>query len=106
LKNSLDLRSFSFAATDTDGGRVSTAMFGRSATYLTGSALAILLSIVGLFGADEARILLTYVLFSVIWQSELETPARNEVEEVDLVRGFFGIATGLVVALILVPLSP
>jgi hypothetical protein len=95
-----------FATTDTDGGRVSTAMFGRSATYLTGSALAILLSIVGLFGADEARILLIYVLFSVSWQSELEPPARNEVEEVDLVRGACGIVTGLIAALILCPLSP
>jgi hypothetical protein len=81
-------------------------MFGRSATYLMGPAVALLLSIVGLFGADEARVIFSHVLLSVTWQSELETPARNEVEEVDLVRGIFGIATGLVVALILCPLSP
>ena len=81
-------------------------MFGRSATYLLGSLFSILLAVVGLFGDDESRVLLTYILFCVVWQAELEPPARNEIEEVDVARGMLAIVTGLVAALILLPFQP
>jgi hypothetical protein len=89
---------------DTDGGRISLAMFGRKGTYLVNTFTTILLCALGIFGFDESRILVVYVLFTVLWQRELESPARNEVEELDFPRGVLGIATCLLVALVLVPM--
>lgn len=63
----------------------------------------VLLCAAGLFGLDDSRLLLTYVLFSVIWQRELETPARNEVDELDFARGVVGIVSAILVALVLLP---
>lgn len=88
---------------DTDGGRVSTAMFGRRGAYLISTFTAVLLCIVGIFGWDDSRIFLTYTLLTLLWQRELETPARNEVEELDLGRGAVGILAALFVGLTLVP---
>jgi hypothetical protein len=79
-------------------------MFGRKGTYLVNTFTTVLLCGVGIIGFDESRILLIYVLFTVLWQRELETPARNEVEELDLPRGVLGIATCLLVALVLIPM--
>jgi len=56
-------------------------------------------------GFDKAGVLLTYVLFVVIWQRELEAPARNEVEELDFVRGASGIGMAIFVALALLPIQ-
>jgi hypothetical protein len=90
-------------SSDTDGGRIALAMFGRKGTYLVSTFTTVLLCAVGLFGFDQSRILLIYVLFTVLWQRELESPALNEVEELDFARGVLGIATSLLVALVLVP---
>jgi hypothetical protein len=78
-------------------------MFGRKGTYLVNTFTTVLLCAVGIFGFDQSRILLMYVLFTVLWQRELESPAINEVEELDFPRGVLGIATSLLVALVLVP---
>lgn len=78
-------------------------MFGRKGAFVIKSFVSLLLCISGLVGLDNSHILLTYLLFAVIWQRELETPAWNEVEEIDLIRGGCGIAMALVVALILLP---
>lgn len=90
-------------ATDTDGGRVSIAMFGRRGAYLISTFTAVLLCLVGVFGWDDSRIFLSYTLFALLWQRELETPARNEVEELDFGRGALGIFAALLVGLTLVP---
>jgi hypothetical protein len=97
------LHFFLVYCTDTDGGRISLAMFGRRGTYLLSTFTSVVLCLVGLFGWDESRIFLTYTLFTLIWQRELETPARNEVEELDLARGALGILAALFVGLTLVP---
>lgn len=89
--------------TDTDGGRISLCMFGRRGAFVVKSFAALLICLSGLAGLDNSHIQLTYLLFAVIWQRELETPARNEVEEIDLLRGACGILMALVVALILLP---
>jgi hypothetical protein len=83
---------------------VAVSMFGRRGAYLVSTFTAVLLCLVGLFGWDSSRILLSYTLFSVLWQRELETPARNEVEELDFGRGAVGIVAALAVALTLCPL--
>lgn len=78
-------------------------MFGRRGAYLASTFSALLLCVAGLFGADESRILLSYTLLTLLWQRELETPARNEVEELDMVRGGVGILAALFVGLTLCP---
>lgn len=79
-------------------------MFGRRGTYLVNTFTAVFLCGLGLVGLDESRILITYVLYTAVWQRELETPARNEVDELDFLRGVLGIFTALLVALALVPM--
>lgn len=89
---------------NTDGGRISLAFFGRSFSRAIQVAAAVILVSANLFGADPANILLGYVVFTQIWQSEPEVPCRNEVDELDLVRGFAAIALWTLVILILVPM--
>lgn len=79
-------------------------MFGRRGAYVVTGFTHILLCLVGLFGFDQAGIILIYNLYAVIWQRKLETPSRNEVEELDLGRGAFGIGAALLVALVLTPM--
>ena len=78
-------------------------MFGRRGAYLISTFTAVLLCLVGVFGWDDSRIFLSYTLFALLWQRELETPARNEVEELDFGRGALGIFAALLVGLTLVP---
>lgn len=79
-------------------------MFGRRGAYVVTSFTHILLCLVGLCGFDQSGIMLVYNLFVILWQRELETPVRNEVEELDLGRGAFGIGTAIVVSLALTPM--
>jgi hypothetical protein len=94
-----------FFSADTDGGRIAVAMFGRRGAYIVKSFTAVLLCAFGIFGFDESRILLVYVIFAQLWQRELETPVANEVEELDFPRGALGIAAALMVALALIPMQ-
>jgi hypothetical protein len=98
------LTAVSSPSTDTDGGRISVALFGRHIAFIVNTFTFILLCLAGVFGADGSDSLLIYALFCVIWQRELEGPAKNEVEEIDLVRYGIALITALVVVLSLVPL--
>jgi hypothetical protein len=89
---------------DTDGGRISLAMFGRRGAFVTKLFTTLLLTVAGLFGLDDNNILLAYVLYTLIWQRELETPIRNEVDEVDFSRGLLGIVGAILVGLVLIPM--
>jgi membrane-associated protease RseP (regulator of RpoE activity) len=90
---------------NTDGGRIAVAMFGRRGAYIVKACTSVLLCIFGVFGFDQTSIFLLYVLFANIWQRDLETPAMNEVEELDFGRGVLGIVTCLFVALALLPMQ-
>jgi membrane-associated protease RseP (regulator of RpoE activity) len=90
---------------NTDGGRVAVAMFGRRGAYVVKTFTTLLLCISGLFGLDQANILLSYALFATIWQRELETPSRNEADELDFGRGLLGIFAALLVGLALIPMQ-
>jgi hypothetical protein len=59
---------------------------------------------VGLFWFDKSWILILYALFVLLWQRELKTPALNEVDDLDTIRGIVGIASAVLVALTLIPL--
>lgn len=80
-------------------------MFGRRGAYIVKSFTASLLCLAGIFGFDESGVLLTYTLFAIIWQRELESPVHNEVEVLDFGRGAFGIAAAVLVALALLPMQ-
>ena len=88
----------------TDGGRIAVAMFGRRGAFVVKLFTAVLLCSAGLFGLDDTNILLLYTFFVLIWQRELETPPRNEVDELDFPRGLAAIAAGLAVGLTLIPM--
>jgi hypothetical protein len=88
---------------ETDGGRIALSMFGRRGAFVIKSFAALLICLSGLVGLDNSHIQLTYLLFAIIWQRELETPARNEVAEIDVARGACGIAMALLVSMILLP---
>ena len=89
---------------DTDGGRISVALFGRHIAFIINAFTLILLCVAGIFGADSSDVLLVYALFCVIWQRGLEGPVRNEVQDVDIVRSVVAFVSALVVLLALVPL--
>uniref|UniRef100_A0A7S2PW85 Peptidase M50 domain-containing protein n=1 Tax=Skeletonema marinoi TaxID=267567 RepID=A0A7S2PW85_9STRA len=90
---------------NTDGGRIAVAFFGRSFARVAQGFFILSLAFAGLFGADQTNVLLCYAIFTQFWQKEPEVPCRNEVDELDAVRGFIAIATSVVVFLILTPMN-
>jgi hypothetical protein len=91
-------------STDTDGGRITLAMFGRRGAYLIKTFAAIALCFVGLLGLDDYHILILYAVFAYTCQRELETPMRNEVDQVDDARAMIGFVIGMLVTLTLLPM--
>ena len=79
-------------------------MFGRRGAFIVKLFTTVLLCVAGIAGLDEVNIFLTYVLFTSIWQRELETPSRNEVDELDFPRGLLGISAAILVGLVLIPM--
>lgn len=90
---------------NTDGGRISVAFFGRSFARVVQGFFILVLALAGIFGADQTNVLLCYAIFCQFWQKEPEVPCRNEVDELDSIRGFVAIATSFLVLLILTPLA-
>ena len=89
---------------NTDGGRIAMTMFGRRGAYLVRTFTTLLLCAAGIFGLDEPRIFLTYVLFVMLWQRDLEAPVLNEADDLDFFRGLVGIGGSILVALALLPM--
>jgi len=85
----------------TDGGRISLTLFGRSGTQLVSLAAFIFIFIQGLTGSD---VLLFFFSFVIFFQSELEIPQRNEVDDMDFSRVLLATATGVLVLLTLIPM--
>lgn len=67
----------------TDGGRISQALFGRSGSQAVTFASLAALAILGFTSSD---LLLFYFAFIAFFQSELEIPQRNEVDDVEFSR--------------------
>lgn len=63
-----------------------------------------ILVVAGFFGGDNVNTLLCYAVYTQFWQKEAEIPCRNEVDELDSVRGVVAIVMSLVVILALLPL--
>ncbi len=90
---------------NTDGGRIAVAFFGRSFARVAQGFFILSLAFAGLFGADQTNVLLCYAIFTQFWQKEPEVPCRNEVDELDSLRGFTAIALSVLVLLILTPMN-
>lgn len=90
---------------DTDGGRISLSMFGRRGAFVTKLFTTLALVLAGLLGLDDINILLAYTIFVLVWQRELESPIRNEVDEIDFSRGLLGITSAILVGLTLIPMT-
>ena len=76
-------------------------LFGRSGTQLVGLIALIVLIVAGFANSDFFLFYFSYLAF---FQSELEIPQRNEVDEVDFSRVLLATATGVFVVLTLVPM--
>lgn len=85
----------------TDGGRMALTLFGRSGTQLVSFLTFVAMFIQGLMGSD---LLLFFFSFVVFFQSELEIPQRNEVDDMDFSRVLLATATGVLVLLTLIPM--
>jgi hypothetical protein len=94
----------SFSILDTDGGRASLSLFGRNLINVVRSITVVGMIVAGLFGDDNANLLLFFAAYSQIWQRETEIPCRNEVDGIDDVRVVVGFLTLAVAGLAVVPL--
>ena len=80
-------------------------MFGRRGAFVTKLFTTLILILSGLVGFDDMNILLAYTVFVLVWQRELDSPIRNEVDELDFARGLLGITTAILVGLVLIPMT-
>jgi len=90
---------------NTDGGRISTSVFGRSFARVLSVGILWVLLLVGIFEGDNSDVLLSYALYSAFWQNEPEIPCRNEVDGVDDFRAVVAFGSAVLVTLALVPLN-
>jgi hypothetical protein len=85
----------------TDGGRISLTLFGRSGTQFVGFITLVGMFLQGVFGSD---LILFFFSFVIFFQSELEIPQRNEVDDMDYSRALLATATGFLVLLTVIPM--
>lgn len=86
----------------TDGGRISQGLFGRSGSQAVSFAsLAFLL----ILGFTQSDLLLFYFAFVVFFQSELEIPMRNEVDDVPVTTASVAALAGFLTLLTLIPMG-
>lgn len=85
----------------TDGGRIALTLFGRSGAQLVSFLTFVGMFIQGILGSD---LILFFFSFVVFFQSELEIPQRNEVDDMDFSRVLLATATGVLVLLTLIPM--
>lgn len=90
---------------NTDGGRVATALFGRSFSRIVNGFTLLFLVLLGVFGLDESNVFLLYALFCTFFQREPEIPVKNEIDTIDEVRGVIAIASAVLVTLALCPIT-
>ncbi len=88
---------------NTDGGRICTTVFGRSFSRIVQGTAILMLVSAGFFGVDRANTLLCHAIFCQCFQNESEIPCRNEVDELDPIRGLV-VGLWLIMVLILTPL--
>lgn len=85
----------------TDGGRIGLTLFGRSGAQLVSFITLAFMFLQGVTGSD---LLLFFFSFVIFFQSELEIPQRNEVDDMDFSRVLLATGTGVLVLLTLIPM--
>jgi len=89
---------------DTDGGRITLSLFGRSISRVVRSLTIGLIVFYSFFGGETVNLLLFYTIYAQIWQRESEIPCKNEVETVNDTRAVIALVTGVLVALSVIPM--
>lgn len=89
---------------NTDGGRIALTIFGRGFLRFVRSLTLGLLILAGLFGSDQADLLIVYAIIAQIWMRETEIPCKNEVDGLDDGRLVLASLVAFIVALAVVPL--
>lgn len=90
---------------NTDGGRIAQALFGRSWCRILTTFTSLTMVILGIFGKDEANLLLFYSFFATIAQRETELPCKNEVDDLDVGRALVALGVFFLVMLTLAPMA-
>jgi hypothetical protein len=80
------------------------ALFGRSVSRVVRTGTIGIIVFCSFFGGDSVNLLLFYTIYAQLWQRECEIPCKNEIENVDNVRAGVALATGLLVALTVIPM--
>ncbi len=80
------------------------ALFGRSVSRVVRTGTIGIIVFCSFFGGDSVNLLLFYTIYAQLWQRECEIPCTNEIENVDNVRAGVALATGLLVALTVIPI--
>lgn len=80
-------------------------MFGRRGAYLVRTLSILSICVCGIFGFDDAHILVAYAGFVAFCQTEMEVPVQNEVDELDDIRAGVAIGATILVLLTLLPFT-
>jgi len=88
---------------NSDGGRMSQAIFGRNGHTLVQFLVYLGLLSSVIFNSHNSDIFLSYGLFCLLVQGEFEICCRNEVDSIDFFRILATISTWVVVILTLTP---
>lgn len=89
---------------NTDGGRVSQALFGRQGASVIQGLTYTLMLLASLFGSDSQKFLVAYSLLCIFVQGDMEIPMRNEIDAVSRSRLFFAIGIWFAAGLTLLPM--
>jgi membrane-associated protease RseP (regulator of RpoE activity) len=87
-----------------DGGRMSQALFGRSAHAVVGSATWVALLVCSFLFEQQDLLIGAWVVFNVA-QSDMEVPCRNEVDKVNLPRSLAAFSLWFVAILAIAPMG-
>lgn len=90
---------------NTDGGRVSTSLFGRGYARIISVGIIWSLLFCGVLGNKQFDLLFYYAFFTSLYQKEMEIPCRNEVDVIDDFRAMVAFGSAVLVALVLLPLD-
>jgi len=90
---------------NTDGGRVSTSLFGRGYARIISVGVVWTLLFCGVLGNKQFDLLFYYALFASFYQKDMEIPCRNEVDGIDDFRAIVAFGSAVLAALVLIPLD-
>jgi len=90
---------------NTDGGRVSTSLFGRGYARIISVGVVWSLLFSGVLGNKQFDLLFYYAFFTSLYQKDMEIPCMNEVDSIDDFRAMVAFGSAVLVALVLLPLD-